>query len=132
MLSRYGRIFLITLLLLFVWWWLPGASGIGQEHTTPANVPTLDSQSIPSSITQRTTNPEEEHGEGHVDPFSFVLLQLALITLFAMLGRWAAEKFNQPSVLGELLFGVVIGNVGVWLDRPLTILVMHINEASAI
>lgn len=130
--SRYGRMLFITLLIPLAWWWLLGASGNGQEHTTLADVSTLDSQSISSSATQHTTHPEKDPGGGHVDPFSFILLQLALITLCAMFGRWAAEKFHQPSVLGELLLGVVIGNVGVWVDRPVAMLVMHINEASAI
>lgn len=39
------------------------------------------------------------------------LLWIGVILLFAMLGRFI-EKAKQPSVLGELLIGVVIGNLG--------------------
>ncbi len=67
-------------------------------------------------------------GGAHVDPFSFVLLELAAIIVVSMIGRWAAAAANQPSVLGELLVGVVIGNLGYWLGRPLFILVMHLGE----
>ena len=60
-----------------------------------------------------------EEGGGHVDVFSFVLVELAAIIALAGLGRWAAARFGQPSVLGELLAGIIAGNVGVWLGRPL-------------
>ena len=112
-----------------LWQGLDGHIGFGAEHT--ASVPSSTQNSgADSSDTQG--HAEDSHAGGHVDPFSFILLQLVLIILFAMLGRWAAQKFHQPSVLGELLIGVVVGHVGVWLDRPLSILVMHMSEAAEI
>jgi Kef-type K+ transport system membrane component KefB len=69
------------------------------------------------------------HTGGHSDPFAFVLLELAVIIVVAMVGRWAAGKFRQPAVLGELLVGVVLGNVGYWLGLPLFALVMHLGDA---
>lgn len=132
MLSRYGKILFIALLISFAWQVIPGLWSVESGSVVVANEPSSNSENIPSSKIQKSESTQHEHGGGHVDPFSFILLQLALIILLAMLGRWAAERFNQPSVLGELLIGVVIGNLGVWLDKPVFVLVMHINETSAI
>jgi len=41
-----------------------------------------------------------------------LLLALVLVFLGARLGSALAEKFGQPPVLGELLAGIVIGNLG--------------------
>lgn len=41
----------------------------------------------------------------------YTLLWMGFILLFAMIGR-LIEKIKQPSVLGELLVGVLIGNLG--------------------
>ncbi|HEY7509167.1 MAG TPA: cation:proton antiporter [Vicinamibacteria bacterium] len=49
-----------------------------------------------------------EHGEG---PVPQVLLGLAFILVGAKLAGAAAEWLGQPSVLGELLVGVVLGNL---------------------
>lgn len=45
------------------------------------------------------------------DTIAPVLLSLALILLFAKLGGHLAVRVGQPSVLGELIMGVVLGNV---------------------
>jgi Na+:H+ antiporter len=67
---------------------------------------------------------------GHSDPFSPVLMELALIVAVAAIGRRAADRVGQPPVLGELLIGVLLGNVGYWLGRPFFILVMHLGDAT--
>lgn len=64
---------------------------------------------------------------GHEDPFAVVLIGLAALILAAMVGRWAATRLGQPSVLGELLIGVVIGNVGYWLGRSFFALMMQFD-----
>lgn len=48
---------------------------------------------------------DSEHGP------VMTLLWMGVILFFAMLGRFI-EKAKQPSVLGELLIGVLIGNIG--------------------
>src|SRR6266568_4728220 len=48
----------------------------------------------------------------HVDPVASVVLHLALILVAAKIGGEAATRVGQPAVLGELLAGVVLGNVG--------------------
>jgi len=55
---------------------------------------------------------EASAGADHTDPFAFVVLGLASVMTIAMLGRWLAGRFRQPPVLGELVIGVLIGNVG--------------------
>ncbi|RCX31742.1 sodium/proton antiporter NhaS3 (CPA2 family) [Thioalbus denitrificans] len=71
-------------------------------------------------------------GAGHGDPFAGILLELALLILAAMVGRWAAGRLGQPSVLGELLIGVLIGNVLYAAGGPLAILIMHADLAGNI
>jgi len=73
-----------------------------------------------------------ESGGGHADPFAGVLLSLAAVIVIAMVGRWVAQALDQPSVLGELLAGVVVGNFGFWLGAPLFVLIMHLGNAQPI
>ena len=73
-----------------------------------------------------------DEGGGHHDPFADVVLSLAVILIIALLGRGIAERLNQPAVLGELLIGVVVGNVGYSLGDPSFILIMHLNEAGGL
>jgi Kef-type K+ transport system membrane component KefB len=47
----------------------------------------------------------------HIDPIALVLLALAVILAAARLGGSIAEWFGQPAVLGELLVGVILGNL---------------------
>ena len=68
----------------------------------------------------------------HTDPFSGVLLEFAFLLLFAMIGRFLASRFNQASVLGELVLGVIIGNVGYQLGMPFAKLVMHFGAVGQI
>jgi Kef-type K+ transport system membrane component KefB len=75
---------------------------------------------------------EEGAAEGavdHTDPFAYVVLGLACVITVAILGRWLAGRFKQPPVLGELLIGLLVGNVGYWLGLPLFVLIMHLGEA---
>ena len=58
-------------------------------------------------------------GGGHADPVSPILMGLTVILLAAKIGGDIAERLKQPAVLGELLAGVVLGNVGDWLGSDL-------------
>jgi Kef-type K+ transport system membrane component KefB len=53
-----------------------------------------------------------EAGAAHADPVSGLVLWLAVILVAAKLGGDLAARLGQPSVLGELLFGVLLGNLG--------------------
>ena len=89
-----------------------------------------DSAHPQTEAPQVTEAPETEPVHG--DPFSTILLELAVIILAAAFGRWLAGRFEQPSVLGELLIGMIVGNAGYWLGVPFFILVMHMESANAI
>ena len=49
---------------------------------------------------------------GHGGPILNVLLELVVILLAAKLGGDLFERFHQPAVLGELVIGMIIGNLG--------------------
>ena len=56
-------------------------------------------------------NTEAMQGAGHSDPIAPVILALIIILLAAKIGGELFEKINQPAVLGELISGMVIGNL---------------------
>lgn len=47
----------------------------------------------------------------HHDPIAPVILWVTFIFLCALIGRDIAQRFKQPAVLGELLMGVLLGNL---------------------
>lgn len=59
--------------------------------------------------------------EGHGGPVLGILLQLIVILLVAKLGGDVFERFGQPAVLGELILGMLIGNlhlIGIYVLEP--------------
>lgn len=52
-----------------------------------------------------------EESSGHGGPVLDVLLELIIILLAAKLGGDLFERFKAPAVLGELVLGIVIGNL---------------------
>lgn len=48
---------------------------------------------------------------GHTDPIASVLLALVVILAVAKIGSEVFERLGQPAVLGELLGGVLLGNL---------------------
>lgn len=59
----------------------------------------------------------------HHDPVAAVILWVTLIFFFAVIGRYLAGKFNQPAVLGELLMGVILGNVCYFFGLQLIVVI---------
>lgn len=60
------------------------------------------------------------------DDFATVLIALTVVIMGAKLGAFLAQRVSQPPVLGELIFGVLLGNltlVGLNWIEPLT----HLN-----
>ncbi len=53
------------------------------------------------------------------DPVAPTLIALVLITIAAALGGELMQRFGQPSVLGELLIGVLAGNVAYYFGEPI-------------
>ena len=55
---------------------------------------------------------DEGHGGGgHASPVTPVLLGLVIIMVTAKVGGELAERVSQPAVLGELVAGVILGNL---------------------
>ncbi len=66
----------------------------------------------PTEITGEPAVTEATHDEsGHAGPVLGLLLQLIIILLVAKLGGDLFERFGQPAVLGELILGMLIGNL---------------------
>ena len=53
----------------------------------------------------------DHEGGGHASPVTPVLLGLVIMLLAAKIGGEAAERVHQPAVLGELIAGVILGNL---------------------
>lgn len=53
----------------------------------------------------------ESHTESAHTPVSEILLALIFILFAAKIGGELFEKLKQPAVLGELIFGIIIGNL---------------------
>ncbi len=60
----------------------------------------------------------------HIDPIAQVAIHLVVILVAAKLGGELAVRFRQPAVLGEIIAGLVLGNLGLLgfhaLDRIAT------------
>lgn len=58
---------------------------------------------------------------GHTDPIAATALYLAIVLVAAKLGGDLAARLRQPPVLGELVAGVVLGNLALtglgWFER---------------
>jgi Kef-type K+ transport system membrane component KefB len=57
---------------------------------------------------------QESETASHVDPVAGVILSLAVILLGAKIGGHLATLVGQPSVLGELGMGVLLGNLSLF------------------
>lgn len=54
-----------------------------------------------------------------LDPASSVIFWGTLILFFGILGRYLAKLVHQPGVLGELLMGILLGNICYFWGMPL-------------
>ncbi len=65
----------------------------------------------------------------HVDPVTPIIFWVTLLFLFGVVGRYIAKRVKLPGVLGELLMGVLVGNIGYFFGMQLAIV---LREGSAI
>ncbi len=65
----------------------------------------------------------------HLDPAGPIICWVTLIFFFGLIGRYLAKKMNLPGVLGELLMGVLVGNVCYYFGMQLAVI---LREGSAI
>jgi Kef-type K+ transport system membrane component KefB len=55
----------------------------------------------------------------HGDPIAPVILGVTSILAFAVIGRVLARRLGQPTVLGELIMGILLGNIAWYLGVDL-------------
>lgn len=65
----------------------------------------------------------------HADPVSTVIFWVTLVFAFGVMGRYIAHRFDQPGVLGELLMGVLVGNICYFAGLPIAVI---LREGSAV
>ena len=108
---RLGGVALVTLAVLSLAGLgiLPGTKA--PSAIAPAHAETAVEQHAPASHGDVVEHGEEHGGGGHSNPIAPVLALLMIVMLAAKLGGAAMERFGQPSVLGELVFGVILGNL---------------------
>ena len=60
-----------------------------------------------------------EFHTSHSDPIAPVILGVTGILFVALLGRFSARKLGFPSVLGELMMGIIVGNLAFYYQVDL-------------
>lgn len=65
----------------------------------------------------------------HLDPVASVIFWVTLFFFFGIIGRYFAIKMHQPGVLGEVMMGVLIGNLGYFFDINVAVI---LREGSAV
>ncbi len=67
------------------------------------------------------------------DPFSFILMEFGFIVILALIGHALSKHYRLPNMLGELVIGVLTGNILYWLDwSPVFYILMHLGDAGTI
>lgn len=114
---KFKKQFIVCLLLVFILMPLIAyhISATGNEIVSAEGVASQESSHIEDS--------GEHTGAEHIDPVTPVLLWLIIILLSAKIGGEIFNRIKQPPVLGELIAGVIIGNVyyltGIDVFQPL-------------
>ena len=67
----------------------------------------------------------------HTDPIAPVVFGVALLLTAALAGRFAARKLGQPTVLGELLMGVLLGNGLYYADYGLMVILWECSARAS-
>jgi len=91
----------------------PEATPTPAEHPTPPADTADHGKAEPGQTDQAPAHgdPHGGGGGGHDDPVAPILVLLTAILLAAKVGGDVFERLKQPSVLGELIFGVAMGNI---------------------
>jgi Kef-type K+ transport system membrane component KefB len=103
-------------LLLISLFWLAYSLGFGNGILPQPSA----TQDLAVVGPQTTDLPSQRAAESQSNSFALVLLSLPIILITAKLGGDWFERIKQPAVLGELICGVVLGNLSLlgfhWLD----------------
>jgi Kef-type K+ transport system membrane component KefB len=82
-----------------------------QRHASRLTAPAREFALVAGIATLLSASPALASSGGHGDPVAAVALWLAVILLAAKLGGDLATRIGQPAVLGELVIGVILGNL---------------------
>ena len=78
---------------------------------TDGDTPTETAEAAHAAADEHSATAEDHSGGGHASPVTPVLLGLVIIMIAAKVGGEIAERVSQPAVLGELVAGVILGNL---------------------
>jgi Kef-type K+ transport system membrane component KefB len=68
----------------------------------------------------------------HTDPIAPILIALVMMSFAAAIGGRVMQRFGQAAVLGELLIGVLVGNLGYLYHQPTIIVIREGDSISTI
>ncbi len=108
------------------------APGTGPNPSPASATPSMSAalSDAASAPADGHASPKSNQSAGHTDPFADIVIVLAAIVFAAAAGRWLAERAGQPGVLGEVLVGMIVGNIGVLaLQHPGFLLIMNMERA---
>ncbi len=111
-LSKYTFIILLAVPLVFYISHIY-SSPEEESHNAASTAPEQISLPVKPAIqTQKhTTEKTDKVIYGHEDPLAPILLGIVIILAAAKIGGGIFEKMGQPAVLGELVLGIIIGNL---------------------
>ena len=118
------------LLIIVLWITQPWSAQESSPPTPPS------SQEVAHSI-EPASNDEGHSNGGHDSPATPVLLALVFILAGAKLVAELFERIEMPPVLGELIFGIVLGNLVLFcglvgVEVPGFVAMVKSNEAIAV
>lgn len=93
---------ILMLLVILVLWLISSLS-------TDATAPISNTTSLLSKVTQSFDTFLEFVHEHLTSQFGLLLAQIIIILFFARLVAWVFTKIGQPSVIGEILAGIILG-----------------------
>jgi len=111
-LSKYTLILLLALPLAF---YMSCVYPSPEKSSRKAISTEREQTSLPVKSSIQTRNHSKENADkvkhGHEDPIAPILLGIVIILAAAKIGGGIFEKISQPAVLGELVLGIIIGNL---------------------
>lgn len=108
---------LLLAMVVTLFYTMFGGAQPSQQLTTSAE--TLSTGTLQTTASSDTSGHHEEASPQETAHHSIpkILATLMLILMVAKLGGDLLERFGQPAVLGELIFGIVLGNLAL-LNLP--------------
>ncbi len=108
------RVILALALLAALFVWSPAGAPVGAAADAASPAAASEPPPAPGGDGEGEHAAEAGHGGGHASPVTPVLAGLVIILIAAKIGGEIAERVHQPAVLGELVAGVILGNLGLF------------------